>query len=95
LAEQGAVQGADRKPLTGRRLCALLHAIKKREARRAQKRLAVRARADVVPRHETREVNIAPELAANTDRAASPVTESELRAEAFANVQSLLKGQHE
>lgn len=89
LAEQGAVQGADRKPLTGRRLCALMSAINRREARRARR---ARVRLDVVPRRDAAGITIAPELAVKSRRLATTFSESELRAEAFANLQSLLKG---
>jgi hypothetical protein len=91
LAEQGAVQGPDRKPLKGRRLCALLSALMKREARRARK---ARVRLDVVPQRGAAVITIAPELAVKSRRRAATVSESELRAEAFANLQPFLKGQN-
>ncbi len=49
LAKQGVVQGADRRPITARRLTALISAINKRERRR-EARLSGRAkRRDLVP----------------------------------------------
>jgi hypothetical protein len=93
MAAQGVVQGADRQPLTGRRLCALLSAIRKREERRARKRSLRRARTDVVPRYTPGMVTVAPELAPETHRRTASFSEGELRSEAFANLQSLLKEQ--
>ncbi|WP_143099535.1 hypothetical protein [Bradyrhizobium sp. cf659] len=90
LAKQGAVQCADRKPLTGRRLCALLSAIRKREARRARKR---RVGADLVPKRDGQVTTIAPELATKSRQPATTFSESAFRAEAYANLQPLLKGQ--
>jgi len=49
LAAQGVVQGADRRPITARRLTALISAINKRERRR-EARLSSRAkRRDLAP----------------------------------------------
>lgn len=49
LAKQGVAQGADRQPITARRLTALIAAIDKRE-RRKQSQLAARiARRDLAP----------------------------------------------
>jgi hypothetical protein len=91
LARQGAVQGVDRKPLTGRRLCALLSAIDKREERRARKRRLRHARRDVVSRQGEGLAAIAPELKLDTCHRTSALSESHLRVEAFAELKSLMK----
>ena len=91
LAKQGAVQGTDRQPLKGRRLSALISAIRKREARRARK---LRRRPDLVPQLASPAVVIAPELTSKAHAPAAPAfSESALRAEAYANLQLLLKAQ--
>ncbi|RQH06876.1 hypothetical protein [Bradyrhizobium sp. RP6] len=92
LAAQGAVQGIDRQPLTGRRLCALISAINKREERRERKRRSRYARRDLVPRARERAVTITPELQNEICRRTSAgFSEVDLRKEAFAELKSLLK----
>lgn len=93
LAAQGVVQGADRKALSGRRLCALLSAIRKRDEGRARKQRARHTRRDVVARQDAGGISIAPELAPQTQRRSSAPSESALRIENFVSLQSLLKGE--
>jgi hypothetical protein len=49
LASQGVVQGVDRKPITPRRLTALIAAIEKRERRRAKHSASRFRRQDLAP----------------------------------------------
>jgi hypothetical protein len=49
LAAQGVVQGSDRRPITGRRLTALISAINKRERRREARLSSRTKRRDLAP----------------------------------------------
>jgi len=93
LGRQGVVQGVDRKPITPRRLTALIGAIEKRERRRAECQRGRSMRQDLA-----RHVERASGLALSGDLAdmvpsptASEDDEERIRREALESLQTLLK----
>ena len=94
LAKQDVVQGNDRKPITGRRLTALICAINKRVRRQAEKSAGRAKRRDLVPLpQQTHTLSLSADLSAPAV-AATIVTASEedFRREEFDDrVRSLLQ----
>lgn len=94
LARQGVVQGADRRPITARRLTALISAIDKRERRRAEHSKSRFRRPDLAPsRAQSHTLSLSADLKP-ASVAADTVTDSEeqIRRREFEDrVRSLMK----
>ena len=95
LARQGVVQGVDRRPITARRLTALIAAIDKRERRRRE-RLATRSRrTDLAPPPAAacRTLALSDDLAQERTAISSPIDHEEVirRQEFEERVRSLMK----
>ena len=93
LARQGVVQGVDRKPISARRLTALIAAIDKRERRRAERQRGRGLRQDLAQHHEpTSRLKLSGDLAnVMPSPKASDVSEERIRREALEGLQTLLK----
>lgn len=93
LAKQGVAQGADRQPITARRLTALIAAIDKRE-RRKQGRLAARTmRRDLAPAPRSHALVLSADLnVAGRGAEVVTATEEDIRRQEFEDrVRSLLR----
>lgn len=94
LARQGVVQGADRQPITARRLTALISAIDKRERRHAKRSESRFRRPDLAPSQtHSHTLALSTDLK-STNVAANTVTDSEetIRRREFEDrVRSLMK----
>jgi hypothetical protein len=95
LANQGVVQGGDRRPITARRLTALISAINKRERRREVRLLGRAKRRDLVPLPaNSHTLALSADLRRTNATAAVTATDSEasIRHQEFEDrVRSLLK----
>ena len=93
LGRQGVVQGVDRKPITPRRLTALIAAIDKRERRRAERQRGRGLRQDIAQHREpTSRLKLSGDLAnVVPPPTASDVSEERIRREALEGLQTLLK----
>jgi hypothetical protein len=94
LAAQGVVQGGDRRPITARRLTALISAINKRERRRAAHLSGRSKRRDLAPLPASSHTLALSDELRRTDATAVATTDSEatIRHQEFEDrVRSLLK----
>jgi hypothetical protein len=93
LGRQGVVQGVDRKPITPRRLTALIAAVEKRERRHTESQRGRGLRQDLAQqRKPTSRLTLSDDLADMVpSTTASDVSEERIRREALEGLQTLLK----